>query len=86
MNQVRIRFFASIKEALKTDYLELELPQALHTMQDLRVHLAARSSLWSEVLGPNKQIRVAQNHEMVPMDTRIEAGAEIAFFPPVTGG
>jgi molybdopterin synthase sulfur carrier subunit len=55
-------------------------------MQDLRVHLAARSSLWAEVLGPNKQIRVAQNHEMVPMDTRIEAGAEIAFFPPVTGG
>jgi len=86
MNQVRVLFFASIKEALKTDHLELELPQELNTMQDLRLHLAAKSSLWAEVLGPNKQIRVAQNHEMVPMDTRIEADAEIAFFPPVTGG
>jgi molybdopterin synthase sulfur carrier subunit len=86
MNQVRIRFFASIKEALKTDHLEIELPQALHTMHDLRVHLAAKSPLWAEVLGPSKQIRVAQNHEMVSMDTQIEAGAEIAFFPPVTGG
>jgi molybdopterin synthase sulfur carrier subunit len=86
MNQVRIRFFASIKEALKTDHIELELPQALDTMQELRVHLAAKSPLWAEVLGPSKQIRVAQNYEMVTMDTRIEVGAEIAFFPPVTGG
>jgi molybdopterin converting factor small subunit len=29
---------------------------------------------------------MARNHTMVTMDEAIEAGDEVAFFPPVTGG
>jgi len=37
-------------------------------------------------LAPGKNIKVAQDLEMVSMDASIIENAEIAFFPPVTGG
>lgn len=82
----KMRFFASLKEAVKTASLELELPADIDTIGALRTYLAAQSPVWEEALAPHKNIRAAQNLEMVTMQTPLQEGLEIAFFPPVTGG
>jgi sulfur-carrier protein len=83
---ITIRFFASLKEALKTDCLTLELPSEVQTLGDLRIYLATRDANWAQAFAPQKNIRAAQALEMVSLETLIQDGAEIAFFPPVTGG
>jgi molybdopterin synthase sulfur carrier subunit len=55
-------------------------------MDDLRAHLRLRGGIWSEVLGDGKVLRCALNHQMVNPSTDLVDGAEVAFFPPVTGG
>ena len=42
--------------------------------------------IWDEVLGEGKVLRCALNHQMVTSSTELVDGAEVAFFPPVTGG
>ena len=84
--KVTIRFFASLKEILKTDRLELDLPNEIKTIGDLRQLLAQKDHYWGEAFSSNKNIRAAQSMVMVSPNTLIEEGAEIAFFPPVTGG
>jgi molybdopterin synthase sulfur carrier subunit len=84
--KISIRFFASLKEALKTDLIEEDLPDQIITIGDLRLYLSKKDTVWAESLAPHKNIRAAQNLEMVTMDEPIQEGAEIAFFPPVTGG
>jgi molybdopterin synthase sulfur carrier subunit len=84
--KISIRFFASLKEALKTAYLEEDVPNNIITIGDLRVYLSKKDDIWADTLAPHKNIRAAQNLEMVTMAEPIQVGAEIAFFPPVTGG
>ena len=84
--KVSIRFFASLKEALKKDQIELEIPDSIKTIGDLKGFLSKQDAISTEVFGEHLNIRAAQDLEMVSMDTAIRDGAEIAFFPPVTGG
>ena len=84
--KVSIRFFASLKETLKTDELHLELPAQIQTIAELRSFLATRGVDWGNAFAPEKNIRAAQALELVDPQTVLIDGAEIAFFPPVTGG
>ncbi|MDW2047144.1 MoaD/ThiS family protein, partial [Vibrio sp. 708] len=40
---------------------------------------------WDLALEPGKLL-AAVNQSIVPLDTQVKAGDEVAFFPPVTGG
>ncbi len=82
--KIRIRFFASLREALETS--ELELETTAETVVKLRASLAARGGAWAEVLGTGRAVRASLNHDMVDGDAPLSEGAEVAFFPPVTGG
>ena len=84
--KLELRFFASLREALGVPQEHITIPAKVKTIADLRSYLAQRSDVWAEVLGNNKVIRCALNHQMVAADTPLEDGAEVAFFPPVTGG
>jgi molybdopterin synthase sulfur carrier subunit len=46
----------------------------------------ARGPVWAEVLAEGRALRMAVDHQIVPADTSIHDGCEVAFFPPVTGG
>jgi molybdopterin synthase sulfur carrier subunit len=48
--------------------------------------LMSRGASWSEALAEGKAVRMALNHQMVEGDTALVDQAEVAFFPPVTGG
>jgi len=84
--KIELRFFASLREALGVQQESITIPAQVNTIADLRSHLAQRSDVWAEVLGNNKVIRCALNQQMVDAGTLLEDGAEVAFFPPVTGG
>ncbi len=83
---VTVLFFASLREALGTARETLTLPAHVVTMADLRAHLRARGPAWAEALAEARPVRMAINQAMVGADAAIPAGAELAFFPPVTGG
>lgn len=84
--KVTVKFFASLRETLKTSQESLDVPVGVTTVADLRHHLRARGDLWAEVLAEGKAIRMALNHEMVDGGVALVDQAEVAFFPPVTGG
>lgn len=64
----------------------IDVPDSIKTIAQLRVYLAERGGVWAEVLAEGKVLRCALNHQMVDANTPLQEGAEIAFFPPVTGG
>ena len=83
---LKLVFFARLREDLGTNAEELALPPGVATVAALRAHLAARGGAWGTSLGQGKAIRVAVNQEMAQPTTPVKSGDEVAFFPPVTGG
>ncbi len=84
--KLELRFFASLREVLGTGLETIELPEEVRTISQLRSYLCARGGAWSNVLAEGKVVRCALNHEMVDANAALQEGAEVAFFPPVTGG
>lgn len=82
---VKILFFAGLREALGVGSESLALPPEAGTVGALRDCLAARGEPWS-ALATAKNLRVAVNQRMVGLDAPVRPGDEVAFFPPVTGG
>jgi molybdopterin synthase sulfur carrier subunit len=82
---VTVKFFASVREAVGTSSETLDLPAGVATVGALRDHLAARGEQWRLALG-SPALRMAYNQQMCSTDTAVSDGAEVAFFPPVTGG
>lgn len=84
MPTVQVRFFASLREALGPT-TEVELP-AGSTVGQLRDALLARGGPHAEALARGRAVRCALNQAMADEAAVIGEGAEVAFFPPVTGG
>lgn len=84
--QIQLRFFASVREALGVAQETVTVPSDVTTVGDLRRWLRVRGSAWDETLADGRALRTAQNQQMCGPDTLLEHNAEIAFFPPVTGG
>ncbi|ABR91723.1 molybdopterin converting factor subunit 1 [Janthinobacterium sp. Marseille] len=83
---IQLRFFASVREALKVAQESVTVPATVKTVGDVRAFLRERGGVWAEVLADGRPLRMAYNQEMTGADTEIEDGSEVAFFPPVTGG
>lgn len=84
--RIKLLYFASLREALGTATESLELPEAVTTVDGVREHLSARGPDWARALGDGRVIRVALDQIIAEPDSPIHDGAEVAFFPPVTGG
>jgi molybdopterin synthase sulfur carrier subunit len=83
---VTLRFFASVREALGTTSETVELPDGVETVGAVRAYLIARGGAWAQALGEGRALRMACNQVMCQPETVVKEGAEVAFFPPVTGG
>lgn len=82
---IKILFFASLRETLGCAELQLPAAEKNATVATLLQGLLQQYPQWQEVLtAPN--ILISRNQEMAKTGTLIQAGDEIAFFPPVTGG
>jgi molybdopterin synthase sulfur carrier subunit len=84
--KLELRFFASIRETLGVSQESIVIPESVKTIADLRTFLAERGNPWAEVLAQGQTLRCALNQQMVDTSTPLKENAEVAFFPPVTGG
>lgn len=84
MNTIQLRYFASIREAIGTGAERLNT--AAPTLAALRDELIARGGAHAEALARGKAVRVSLNQAMADESAALPDGAEVAFFPPVTGG
>ena len=82
--QIELRFFASIREAL--DLASLSWQTEAASVGALRDELIARGGVWAEALARGRAVRAALDQNMVGDEAALREGAEVAFFPPVTGG
>lgn len=80
---IKVLFFAQVRELVNTDALEVTAEFA--TVEALRQHLAAKGDRWALALEDGKLL-AAVNQTLVSFDNSLNAGDEVAFFPPVTGG
>lgn len=84
MNQLNLKFFASIREAVGHGS-EAYATQAT-TIGALRAELVARGAGYADSLAPGQAVRMAINQTLSDASATLPSQAEVAFFPPVTGG
>ena len=82
--KVRVRYFASVREALGTGETLEVAPGA--SVGDVRDALIGRDPAHAAALGRNRAVRTALDQVMCEEAAVVPADAEIGFFPPVTGG
>jgi molybdopterin synthase sulfur carrier subunit len=81
---ITVRYFASLREALgQSETLTLEAPTTLGALRD---RLIVSSAAHAAALGRGRAVRAALDQAIADESATIADGAEVAFFPPVTGG
>lgn len=82
--KIQLRYFASLREALGTG----ETIEAIEgsTVGQLRDTLIARSAPHAQALARGRAVRTALDQVLCNESVVLHDGAELAFFPPVTGG
>ena len=81
---VRIRYFASIREAVGQGGETLQTRS--ETLGALRDELIARGEPYATALARGRAVRMALDQDMSAESAVLREGCEVAFFPPVTGG
>lgn len=81
---ITVRYFASLREVLGPSE-QLPFEPGL-TLGSLRDGLLARGGPHAQALARGRAVRCALNQVMADESTAVPDGAEVAFFPPVTGG
>ena len=82
--KIQLRYFASLREALGPSE-NVEVPEG-GTVGGLRDLLLARGGQHAELLSRHRAVRCALNQALCDESAVLREGAEVAFFPPVTGG
>ncbi|WHZ12046.1 MAG: Molybdopterin synthase sulfur carrier subunit [Burkholderiaceae bacterium] len=81
---VTVRYFASVREGIGQE--QEAVSTAAGTVGALRDELIARGGAHARVLARGRAVRIALDHVMCDEDAALTDAAEVAFFPPVTGG
>ena len=84
MKVVQLRYFASIREALGRGGEQRQTGAA--TLRDLRAELVELGAPYADALAPGRAVRMALDQVMSDDEAPLRDGAEVAFFPRVTGG
>ncbi len=82
--KISVRYFASIREALGQPGETVDTSAS--TLGALRDELIARGGAHAQALARGKAVRMALDQVMADESAALNDGAEVAFFPPVTGG
>ena len=83
---MNILYFAWLRQKIGRSEETIEHTAELRTVGDLAAKLRARGGGYAEAFHDLARIRVAINQVHAGIDATIDAGDEVAFFPPVTGG
>ncbi|MDN3576418.1 MoaD/ThiS family protein [Chitinimonas viridis] len=83
---IQLLYFARLREVLGCESEYLDASATPWDVAGLLAHLRSRGGAWAVELAVDKVFRVAVNQELANQGTPIPSGAEVAIFPPVTGG
>lgn len=82
MNHIKVLFFATLRDKAGTKSLELELASGA-TIRDVKDAIIRQFPGIQETI---QHCLTSINHEYSEDSAEIPSAAEIAFFPPVSGG
>ena len=82
--KITVKYFASIRESIGKASESVDTSAT--AMAALRDELIARGEPYAHCLARGKTLRMALNQVMAEESAALYDGAEVAFFPPVTGG
>jgi molybdopterin converting factor subunit 1 len=82
---IKILYFARLREVFGLEAESLQMPAQARVFDLLEV-LRTRGGVWSGELAPGRAFRVAVNQDLADAQTPLSEAAEVAIFPPVTGG
>ena len=82
--KIQVRYFASLREALGPSET-IELPAGA-TVAAARDALIGRGAAHAAALARGRAVRSALDQALCDESAHLRDGAELAFFPPVTGG
>jgi molybdopterin converting factor subunit 1 len=80
--KIKILFFATLRDYVGTKAIELEIPQGT-TVNRLKEVLV---KMYPRMIPAQNSIMAAIDYEYAADDQVITSNAEIALFPPVSGG
>jgi len=78
----KVKFFASLKDLVGLEEIELDVADHHSLMSELERHLSVEGYEAICVVS----VKIAVNHEIVEPGFVIRQNDEIAFLPPITGG
>jgi len=82
MNHIRVLFFATLRDRAGTKSVELDIPDDL-TIKGLKEKLASE---YPGISASMKSVLMTINREYAFDEAVVPPEAEIALFPPVSGG
>ncbi len=83
---LRIRYFASVREAMGREGEDMELPADVATVADLVRHLRATDDDFDRLHANGETVLAAVNQTVAGAGRPLGEADEIAFFPPMSGG
>jgi molybdopterin synthase sulfur carrier subunit len=84
--KLRVLYFAALRERLGRSEEAVDVPDGVGQVGELRYWLAARGEPWAAAFAETRRVRAAVDQSMADDGAELHDGAEVAFFPPVTGG
>lgn len=82
---VKLQYFADVRTRIGLPGEEIELPEGVTTIDDLRRHLVSLGG-GREVLENCSKLRIACNTKLVRGDSPVADGDELSIFPFVSAG
>jgi molybdopterin synthase sulfur carrier subunit len=86
VTQVKLVYLARLREVFGVSSEQFALPGGVRDVAGLLACLRSRGGVWEKELDAGRAFKVAVNHVMAGPATPLDAGSEVAIFPPVTGG
>ena len=83
---IELLYFAWVRERIGMEGESVALPADVNTVGLLLDWLGARPGGYAAALADRGALRVAVDQEFAIDATTVRDGAEVAIFPPVTGG
>jgi sulfur-carrier protein len=84
--RLRVLYFAALRERVGRAEESVEVPDSVRAVGELQRWLAARGEPWASAFAETRRVRAAVDQAMANDAAELHENAEVAFFPPVTGG
>jgi molybdopterin synthase sulfur carrier subunit len=84
--KLRVLYFAALRERVGRAEENVDVPADVRTVAQLRSWLATRGEPWAGAFAETRRVRAAVDQAMADEGVLLREDAEVAFFPPVTGG